>query len=186
MRSSVLLLIVTVLLFSQCKKDKEDGLHPGATGMIAGHPLDELGLPYATTEGKNTMGCLINGEPWMPLQESFLGPLIFHVPFSLSGSGNLNVQGHRYHDGHNETLHMSCPSVLDEGLFSGSAVNAIVLDDNTSCGFFELDTTYANQIEATVVDFEGEIVSGRFQMRVVNPDCDTLTITEGRFDLSAQ
>ena len=43
-------LIFTLFSFAKCNKDK----------------IDSNGLPPATQEGKNTLGFLLNGQPWTP------------------------------------------------------------------------------------------------------------------------
>ncbi|MFZ6025669.1 MAG: hypothetical protein ACOYVG_14560 [Bacteroidota bacterium] len=44
------LCIFTCFCFAKCRKDK----------------LGSNGLPAATQEGKNTLGFLLNGQPWTP------------------------------------------------------------------------------------------------------------------------
>jgi hypothetical protein len=53
--------ILALILLSQtaCKKDK----HINGTGTP---PPQQQQLPPITTEGKNTFGCLVNGEVWLP------------------------------------------------------------------------------------------------------------------------
>jgi len=54
-----------------------------------------------------------------------------------------------------------------------------------SCGAFNIDTTYENNhFEITHLDWVNHIISGIFEMRVIKENCDTLTISAGRFDLS--
>jgi hypothetical protein len=173
------------LFFSGCKKEEMSCGSP--FGEAGGHPLDSLGLPYATTEGLNTMGCLINGEPWLPLKENIFGDIVYHIPFSLTGDGTLNLYGkHKNLElNKNETLRIAGFDVLSIGNYFYPSTTSYFVDFE-SCGDFSIDTTWAhNGFTIHHLSFENEIVSGTFEMRVVNPDCDTLTITNGRFDLSS-
>ena len=54
-------LILTVFCFAECKKNKPDS----------------NGLPAATQDGKNTIGFLLNGQPWKPQ--------------GVRGTGNLSI-----------------------------------------------------------------------------------------------
>ena len=54
-------LILFAFCFAKCEKDK----------------IDSNGLPPATQEGKNTLGYMLNGQPW--------------TPQGFSGTGNLSV-----------------------------------------------------------------------------------------------
>jgi hypothetical protein len=157
-------------------------------GNIGGHPLDELGLPFATTEGLNTMGCLINGEPWLPLKENLVGDLVYHIPFSVgaqSMGGGVSIQGIRDFDNWNEVLDVVADPAESIGFFEFPSYANYYIDSNSGCGFYDLDTTFNSYVQITKLDFNSEIVSGRFEMQVVNENCDTLTITHGRFDLSS-
>ncbi len=75
---------------------------------------------------------------------------------------------------------------LQPGVYEYPEVSTtdIYYDSQTNCGTFGLDSTYYNHFTITRVDFDEHILSGTFELRVIKNDCDTLTITEGRFDVA--
>jgi hypothetical protein len=170
------------LFFSGCKKEEMSCGSP--YGEAGGHPLDSLGLPYATSEGLNTMGCLIDGEPWLALRENVLGDIVYHIPFSIT-NGALFIVGIDGREDPVDGITLSADGVDIIDSYSFASQLAAYEIEESECGFYNLDSTYFNFIEVIYIDFDDEIISGRFEMRVVNPDCDTLTITNGRFDLSS-
>lgn len=179
---NILFLSFILLLGPSCKKDcSEENMQPD--GYVAGHPLDSLGLPHATTEGLNTMGCLVNGEVWLPLKPNILGDLVYHVPFSITGEGDLNISAFSDLENDERAFLIAAEDIQAIGFYP---LISNFFDDNTSCGFFNLDSTYNNYLFISEIDFSTEIISGQFGMRLVNPDCDTLNITDGRFDLSSE
>jgi hypothetical protein len=167
-----------VLAFS-CKKKECDN-----PDVVDGINLTEL--PPATMTGANTMGCLINGEVWLPLSKNILGDLVYDINFSVTSvdQGGVSVQAHRKYDDFYDRMSIGAEEAVDVGIFAIPSWINEYLDVNSNCGYFDLDSTYNNFIEITKLDHNEEIVSGLYQMRVVNDECDTLTITQGRFDLS--
>lgn len=176
------LLCLTLLLFGQCKKD-DPSPSTGPDGYIGGHPLDSLGLPFVTTEGLNTMGCLINGEPWLPLRENLTGDLVYHIPFSITEEGDLNISAYSDLENDDRAFLIAGEDIVETGEYP---LIGNFFDDNTACGFFNLDSSYDNLLSISRLDLINEVISGAFEMRVINLDCDTLTITQGRFDISSE
>jgi hypothetical protein len=69
MRKLLLLsLIVSIFSFAKCNKDK----------------IDNNGLPSATQEGRNTIGFMINGQPWTPKGSNGTANLSIDVDFGLN------------------------------------------------------------------------------------------------------
>jgi len=175
--------LCALFLFSTCKKDESENCSP--TSEIPG-TLDSLGLPPATTTGANTMGCLINGEPWLPLRRNIFGNLFYSISFTVgsqSSGGGVSIQARRKFDDIDETMNFSAFPAEVVGTYPYQVITNNFL--NSNCGLYDLDTTQNNFIEITRLDFEEEIISGQFQMTVFSENCqDTLHITNGRFDLS--
>ena len=171
-----------MIILCSCKKDNDEPCD-GPNGNIAGHPLDSLGLPFATQEGLNTMGCLVDGEPWKAIEESPFGELSYVISFSLTGDGSLYMYGIDETRMPNDGVSLSASGILEEGTYTITSTAIVYIADG--CGGYGIDTTKVNQVEITRVDFDNEILSGTFFMTAVNETCDTVRITNGRFDLSA-
>ena len=146
-------------------------------------------LPALTHKGNNTFGCYINGEP-------FIAKVDFTIagPIAVSGSFNeetklLKIQGTREDDNDNldnvrfdvyvydNTNHYDMTAETDHKVG--------YLDiGGTNCDYYH-DTLNRGNVEITFLDEENNIISGRFEMDLINPDCSsstTMHITEGRFD----
>ena len=76
MKKHKLLLLLLLSIITSCNKCKKKEDPPPK--------IDTTVLPPATTTGENTMGCLINGEVWLPLKENFLGNLVYDVSFEVT------------------------------------------------------------------------------------------------------
>jgi len=169
---TLLLLLSIIVSCDKCKKEDT----PNQIGTTV--------LPPATTTGENTMGCLINGEVWLPLKENYFGNLVYDVSFEvapLSQGGGVSIQAVKG----SEVLLVFAEDVTDIGVYyyhNWAYISNYNYANN--CGIYRLDSTYINSVEITNLDYSENIVSGLFQMRLINEECDTLTITEGRFDLS--
>lgn len=152
----------------------------------------EYEFPPITQEGKNTFGCKINGKEFVPGND--------HQPFSM----NLRCSYERIDE--NERLVVSV--IRDK---SGS-LGGMILDLNGlknelkvgtygvydfepgSAGFFgsryHLGKQYVpsrehdGQLEVLRFDREARIFAGKFHFTFIDePSGETLTITEGRFDV---
>ena len=77
MKKYYFLLVYILLALPSCKKDKEISGGGGQTPQQ---------LPPITTEGKNTFGCLVNGQVWLPEvkpYQMFVYPLTSSYEFGL-------------------------------------------------------------------------------------------------------
>lgn len=165
------LYILTLLItgFEGCKDDPK--------------PLTELEkLPPATQSGKQTFGCLVNGKAWVP-QTSIDAVAVFQQGIlQISGSLNNPFQsiGLIIHED------VTPISTNDEYLltnYPGSFSRVTIeLTEVTAC-IYEPQNTYSGIITITKLDRINYIVSGLFEFETVTIDCDTLRITDGRFDI---
>ena len=82
MKTLKLPLGITVLYclfcFAQCKKNNPDS----------------NGLPAATQDGKNTLGFLLNGQPWKPQGNNGTANLSLYYDATLAGGG-FNLAAYR-------------------------------------------------------------------------------------------
>jgi hypothetical protein len=189
---SVLLVITSV--FYSCKKTKP---------IIADNPY---GLPNATQTGANMFACRVNDSNWI-MPNAYLS----EIGTSYSGSNNRDSLWMYARGATNFTFYSIRFSILGV-IKSGSAfklsdttktfanADAVFLNCKPSdtYGDHEWMTSIAGNIQFT--KFSGTysvpelisqgyydpnaIISGTFNFIVVFPGCDTLRVTDGRFDIN--
>jgi hypothetical protein len=140
-------------------------------------------LPPITQEGKNTFGCLLNGKAYIPL--SFDSRAIYQL-------GSLQVFGNMINPTRSMELSFTENGALlttKEYLltdFPNSYAKSFVGNgSNSSNSFCEYmpANTYSGKMFFTKIDRIKYIVSGTFEFSTVVAGCDTLKITDGRFDI---
>ncbi|MEZ4772901.1 MAG: hypothetical protein R3D00_06950 [Bacteroidia bacterium] len=146
-------------------------------------PLDLL--PPATQTGENTLGFLLDGEPWLPNR-------IFQGDYRKSdGRFNIQTRNEKYDENGNPigstfSIGSINTSLLNEGDYQ------ITEYGNLSAGIYFLVGCYyvsfsdePGLLDITRLDTFVRIISGTFHCKVISEDCtDTLNITHGRFDVS--
>jgi hypothetical protein len=172
-----LYLYAALLLLTQCSKCKDDP-----------EPLTEL--PRTTQDGKNTMGCLVNGRAWTPKGNN--GTANFHAHYDPTfDGGTLQVSAYRYpkRGGQLQDVNLLCTNVSGPGSYPitlGGDVDATFYDDarQQACKRYGGPTlTYRRgQLTVTRLDLQAGIVAGTFAYTLGKPGCDSVRITDGRFD----
>jgi len=149
-------------------------------------PKEEL--PPITQTGANTFGCYVNGKLWLPKGNA--GSPNYSVNYDPTYlGGTLNISAYRYYgsgstDEQNMTIYLD--SLLAEGsypLYTPKYGSAIFSDWN-KCTYEDIPSfTYKEgNIVITRLDFQQGIISGTFQFTICQPNCDTIKVTQGRFD----
>ncbi|GAA0874929.1 hypothetical protein GCM10009118_13370 [Wandonia haliotis] len=148
-------------------------------------------LPPLTHEGKNTFGCLVNGEVWVAYAPFTVGGTIALEGSYHSDIGYLHLRGNRKNNdlNHNESINLRIENLFSSGTFTfytNHHVSRGLVDysDNFNCSNYYLDTNLIRESTITYFSLQKRIVSGTFEMDLVNPSCpgDTIKIREGRFD----
>ena len=166
-------------------------------------------MPDLTTVGKNTFGCKIDGQIFIP-KWKFIG-----TPYSSPILKATYVFDEYYFNGYhlsiianNEVLEKMISISLDGGenpLVEGNTYPISVNQDNNIYGFYEhwgetinngdgtgftpvysfyTDNTYYGELEIIKLDTENKIISGQFWFDCKEVNMDTTSkITEGRFDI---
>ena len=165
--------LITLLFFMAACHSKEE----------APQPVSDL--PAATQEGKYTIGCYINGKPWVPQPYITWGASPFLEAVYKSPWNNfttiqaqipslgqfLTLVAEDVKLGHNTMMQRSkaCYTDYQNGCFNGRD--------------YLLDTTYIRNLNITKIDTVKQIIAGTFEFRAISPVCkDTLYFTQGRFD----
>lgn len=166
-------LIVFAFGVTQCKKNK----------------VDSNGLPQATQEGKNTLGFLLNGQPWTP--QGFNGTANLSIDFDEGfNNGVLGISAYRILS--NDVKETFGIGITDSLNFFVPQFN-IQLSHNSlyrvgfrgNCSFFSTDsaTNVGGMISITKVDRTSKIIAGTFNATLSKNGCTTIKITEDRFDM---
>jgi hypothetical protein len=157
-------------------------------------PTREDILPPITQTGANTFGCLINGNVWVP--KGFSAPFsnyrVIVDPYFVDG--NLDIRVYRVKSGIREDLSIASDSIKSVGKY-------YIFDiARTSCRFYKSSDNFTNEIcdiyyggifnrsgyiNITRYDLINGIISGEFEIKMVNKECgygDTIKISDGRFD----
>jgi len=169
-----LLPALSLLLLAQCKKSDVD-------------PTSQL--PPETHTGAGTFGCLVNGQPWTP--RGYNGYSNYSVSYDPTyANGTLNVGCYRY-------VGTGADDYQLVGLFSdniktpgnypltivGHQEGTFADRTRSSCQFLGGDPYYRRgQLVITRLDKQAGIISGTFAFTLYKPGCDSLRITQGRFD----
>ena len=166
--------------------------------------MNSHGLPAATESGENIFGCLVNGEPWI----AEIGPGVFDPSihkivanydevgvgvsdisyFSMSAS-YVNMTDSIY-----DIFSLTLLPIYEAGRIDFSTLSAKDIKFfrgqpgmTTDLKVYELDTLYNNSFTLTKLDFENNICSGEFNIRLIGEQNIGVTdITEGRFDVKYQ
>lgn len=171
-----------LLTLTQCSKCKKDD--PA--------PADQL--PPATQTGANTFGCLINGQAYVPNPRYDNNVVLYEPGASLPIGGNLNIQtSHNVRQGDNSTRQvitlaagpiriartysLSPPNIEGDAIFSDRA-KAVPCNDYGD----PLLVYRRGQVTITRIDEQAHVLSGTFEFVLAQPGCDTIKVTQGRFD----
>jgi len=170
-----ILSFLLMLLLAQCDRCKEEV-----------KPVSELDkLPPATKQGKFTFGCLINGKAF---SETNSGNMI-----AIYQQGFLFFGVDKNSQGYTIGMDISIPDPIElnkkydltqipyyrarfRKYLAGSSSNSPIC-------YYDFANTLSGQVIITRFDRQKFIVSGTFEYTTALPNCDTIRITDGRFDL---
>lgn len=176
MKYLIIAVSLLILCAASCKKNK-------------GSKEDQL--PPITQTGANTFGCLINGKVWIPKGyngtgtpnpkisiEFFNGKMFLGIVTSQLENGN--SQGYMDIYFFDSVLSADVYNYPDKMNFSASWPKVI-----NGCFTPAGDTTVKKWGQAIITKFDNinKIVSGIFSCKFKAPSCDTVFISNGRFDL---
>jgi len=176
------LLLVALLGLSQCKKKSDPA------------PVDQL--PPATQTGANTFGCLLNSQAWTPSGND--GTENYRVTYDPTyHGGNLSIRVYRYIGdtgkfqsfliGGDQINQTGSYSFITSSTFPTPGPRNIYFFDGTQsrpCNDYGTNpgTTTKGQLVVTRLDLTAGIISGTFAFTLYQPGCDSVRVTQGRFD----
>ncbi len=175
-----LLLIGIVCCFTQCCKDKP---HINNT--------DVPGLPPATQTGANTLGFLLNGVPWVPAGNNGTAnlsidfdPGIDNAVMGISGYRITNTQGIQYFGlGIIDSVNIKNPPYTIT--LSNTSLFRFRFYKDVNCYLLSIESETASSGFLTIskLDKVNRIIAGSFDVNLYKIGCDTIKITQGRFDM---
>ena len=172
------LLYLCFLALTQCSKCKKDDPAPAEQ------------LPPATQTGANTFGCLVNGQAWTSKTSSGYGAYLVQYEPGVNNplGGNLNIR--LTSDNNKMKVFLSAGPIfrvrsfaLDSAATEGTA-SYFDRDRAYPCNeVLNYDATYlTGNLTLTRLDEQAGVISGTFEFKLAKPGCDTIRVTQGRFD----
>ena len=166
------------LISSSCKKDNPP-------------TPSEPQLPAITTTGKNTFGCYIDEDLYLPKGGAYYRAIEFPSYHEIPGRLDILTLNQKDQTDWLKVIIFIKEGVFGTGIFTnvGDSLDPlfrVYKDGNPPSEILEyyVDTTKTRFVEITRLDFENKIVSGIFEFTVVNNTYhDTIFINQGRFDL---
>jgi hypothetical protein len=169
-----LLLLLSLLAFSslRCHKDK----------------IDSNDLPPATQEGKNTLGFMLNGQQWTP--QGVRGTANLSIDYDAGfDQGIFNIVAYNFIPTISEQFIIG---VRDSLNFIQSPITLQLsrtslygISYNKPCDYFNQlnDVQSSGSLTITKLDRTNRIIAGTFNAILYKTGCDTVRITDGRFDM---
>lgn len=180
MNQRPLLLLVALLGLSQCQKKDAGPRDPSAA------------LPPATQSGANTFGCLLNGQSWTPsgnngtpnfvatYDPGYLGGALQIKTYRLVGDKKNILQGIIF-----GASRVARTGTYDFVLMGENGANYIDNNAPASCSYYGESprlTYRKGTLTITRLDLPAGVVSGTFAFTLHQPGCDSVRVTQGRFD----
>ena len=201
MKKYLLIFISLLLILFSCKKDP------------VSPPVDNIdlhkypGLPDATQSGLNTMGCLINGKPWVADVDGFvlkesqkpvyctygeLRPKIASYDsllFSTLFNQRLNWREDKARYEIQNAFIIQLKPIRKVGTYELKDMYQNKFEYwfdqiDEPIKIYEIDTAKPQYFEITKLDTIQNIISGVFDLKMkrISDSNDTIQITNGRFD----
>ena len=172
------LALLTTLALTNCTKDNND---------LPSNHADQL--PPATTIGANKVGCLVNGEVFLPKGNNPFGaPILTCFYQYVNNTWNFSLGF-----SNNKEEHLRGVNIASKGVeFQQGQTYPLVLESNISCyasyGKATIPQYYTSNIvtgelKITKLDQINAIISGTFWYDAVNSAGTIVQIREGRFDM---
>ena len=173
------LLLAIFSLYVSCKKSNEN------------FSTQQDILPPVTQIGANTFGCLVNGKIYIPRGYRGNGTPNPNIIYSLGLNGlpYLQIDAGQFEKNNQvASFVMNIDSLTSVGVYSIYTTKKQVGFGSAlfpNCGTLPADTVQfkTGLINVTSYNLSNRIIAGTFNFKIKPYNCDTLFITEGRFDI---
>ena len=173
MRNQILTILCILLLLGGCKKKKE--------GIEA--------LPEATQIGKNTFGCLVNGEVYVPKSSGFESPDGTSYQFSngkfffvLSNKRAVGNVKESFLIRSNDIELEEKTYILMQYNYDRSFSVKYSFSTGNESDDYETSPSLKGELRITKLDQVKRIIAGTFSFDAENKNGQKVEIREGRFD----
>jgi len=178
MKHTIYILLLSIAVgFTQCCKEK-----PNTS-------TDIPGLPPATETGANTLGFLLNGVPWVPAGNN--GTANLSIDFDPGfNNGIFGIVAYNFHTpmseqfliGIRDSLNfITIPTTIN---LSKTSLFSISFKKGNCDYFNQLSNVYCiGSLTINKLNRNEQIIAGVFDATLYTPGCDTIKITQGRFDM---
>lgn len=140
-----------------------------------------FGLPNATQTGRNNFACMVNGKPWIT-KSSIFSVRATVTKDSTGASGSYGPDVYFQHFGF--ILKGNIPQINISHTISGVDSYFFLSGDHICTGYIGVYRFKGSgAVTITKVDTAAKILSGKFNCKIPIPNCDTLKMTDGRFDI---
>ncbi len=150
-------------------------------------------IPTLSQDGRRAMGFLLNGKVWVPKGRTGQSQNYqLDVDPDFDSLGVFGIKAYRFpnfgdgtRNGYQDFAIGASTKALGIYHFEKSANRLFVLyDRDTGCLYDNRDTTTQGKgyLKITRYDLEKGVFQGEFEVTLWKPGCDTVRITEGRFD----
>ena len=150
-------------------------------------PTPKEVLPAASQTGANTFGCLLNGKVWLP--KGFNGTSNLSLSYDPTfNKGAFDLRSYRYPDNSTRVQYviLALDSLSATGFYPVEDIHQDVqFSDSNTCHYYSFDSTVhrTGAITITKFDLMKGIISGTFLFNLSKTGCDSIKVTEGRFDV---
>ncbi|MFT5157997.1 MAG: hypothetical protein ACI83I_002561, partial [Bacteroidia bacterium] len=145
----------------------------------------EPSLPQFTRDGKNTLGCYVNGEMFIADYYHTGWGTGYSIEATLSTENELRIYATdlEMDKGHIDLSVVFKDTIGLYRLFYNSGTPSTKFIDNSFVGGRSYRVDKGNPGELTITRITDEFVSGTFKFTGVSQEGDTVRITDGRFDV---
>ncbi|WP_210521986.1 DUF6252 family protein [Hymenobacter terricola] len=156
-------LLVLLVLLASCKKEEIDA------------------LPKATQQGKNTFGCLLDGQAFLPTSSHN----IFQPTTPLQGYFYRREIGIKAY-GEQGQMYLALRDAFRPGTYSlGETSTGNYASLSRGSGSFYMSATRAGSVTLTRIDTVARVMAGTFEFSALDyQGGGTISVTSGRFDVA--
>ncbi len=153
---------------------------------------DDNGLPCLSYEGKNMFACRLDGA-------RFEAGTSFSIGGATPISANVDeLTGYLIIEGNYEDSNENLSDVRFRSYVAGPGIYDMHVTTSTTLGYadysgenctYYFDQDNPGKLQILYMDTEHNIVSGKFEMTLINPDCSSdslMYVSDGRFDVRYQ
>lgn len=169
-------------------------IHCGRGTVIPPSSLPDT-LPSITQEGKNTIGSLVNGKVFIPRGSVGLpNPSAYYDPSTRNGSFNVSMTRFDFGDSVQRSFQIIATNLNKTGTYPVTTPAAdvafvytrLLMRTHTGCEYIGMDAAKVQQegqLVITKLDTEQKVIAGTFTCTLITAGCDTVRMTDGRFDM---